>query len=136
MSNHTISYISFNQVHFVFINYFFKITGCFTHTFLIIIQTLDSINTNIKLNVGIVIHWAIGLTSGVFTNGPKDLGSVPGWVIPKTQKKWYLMLPCLILSIIRYISRVKWSNPGNGLAPSPTLWCSSYWKGSLRVNPD
>ena len=22
---------------------------------------------------------------------------------------------------------------GNGVAPSPTPWCSSYWKGSLRV---
>ena len=26
-------------------------------------------------------------------------------------KKWYLMPPCLTLSIIRYGSRVKWSNP-------------------------
>ena len=25
--------------------------------------------------------------------------------------KWYLMPPCLTLSIIRYGSRVKWSNP-------------------------
>ena len=48
-------------------------------------------------------------------------------------KKWYLMSPWLTLSIIRYISRVKWSNPGKGVAPSPTPWCSSYWKGSFRV---
>ena len=33
--------------------------------------------------------------------------------------------------IIRYTSRVKWSNPGNGVAPSPTPW-----KGSLRVALD
>ena len=39
-------------------------------------------------------------------------------------KKWYLMPPCLTLSIIRYGSRVKWSNPGKGVAPSPTPWCS------------
>ena len=32
-------------------------------------------------------------------------------------KKWYLMLPCLTLSIIRDVSRVKWNNPGNGVAP-------------------
>ena len=51
-------------------------------------------------------------------------------------KKWYLMIPCLALSIIRYGSRVKWSNPGKGVAPSPTPWCSSYWKGSLRVTLD
>ena len=41
--------------------------------------------------------------------------------------------PCLTLSIIRYVSRVKWSNPGKGVAPSPTPRCSSYWKGSLLV---
>ena len=46
-------------------------------------------------------------------------------------KKWYLMLPCLTLSIISYGSRVKWSNPGNGVAPSPTLLCSSYRKKAV-----
>ena len=30
-------------------------------------------------------------------------------------------------------SRVKWSNPGKWIAPSPTSRCSSYWKGSHRV---
>ena len=34
------------------------------------------------------------------------------------------------LSNIRYQSRVKWNNPGKGVAPSPTAQCSSYWKGS------
>ena len=34
-------------------------------------------------------------------------------------KKWYLMPPCLTLRIIRYGSRVKWSYPGKGVAPSP-----------------
>ena len=43
-------------------------------------------------------------------------------------KKWYLMLLCLTLSIIRYGSRVKWSNPGKGVAPFPTPWSSSSWK--------
>ena len=41
------------------------------------------------------------------------------------------MPPCVTLSIIRYGSRVKWSNPGKGVAPSPTPWCSSYRKGTL-----
>ena len=45
----------------------------------------------------------------VFANGPGDLGSIPGPVIPKTPK-WYLMPPCLTLSIIRFGSRVKCSN--------------------------
>ena len=43
-------------------------------------------------------------------------------------KKWYLMPPCLTLSIIRYGSMVKWSNPGKGVAPFPTPWCSKLSK--------
>ena len=27
----------------------------------------------------------------------------------------------------------KMEHPGNGVAPSPTPQCSSYWKGSLQV---
>ena len=48
-------------------------------------------------------------------------------------KKWYLMLPCLTLTIIRHGSRIKWSNPGNGVVSSTTPRCSSFWKGSLEV---
>ena len=54
----------------------------------------------------------------------------------KRLKKWYLTPPCLTLSIIRYGSRVKWSNPGKEVAPFPTPWCSSYRKGSLLVALD
>ena len=50
--------------------------------------------------------------------------------------KWYLIPPCLTLSNIRYVSRVKWSNPRKGVAPFPTPRCSSYWKGSLLVALD
>ena len=50
--------------------------------------------------------------------------------------KWYLIPPCLTLSIIRYVSRLKWSNPGKGVAPSLTPQCSSYWKGSFLVALD
>ena len=46
------------------------------------------------------------------------------------------MSPCLTLSIIRHVSRVKWINPENGVALSPTPRCSSYWKESLRVTLD
>ena len=51
-------------------------------------------------------------------------------------KKWYLIPPFLTLSNIKCISRVKWSNPGKGVAPSPTPRRCSYWKGSLRVALD
>ena len=50
--------------------------------------------------------------------------------------KWYLIPPCLTLSNIRWVSRVKWNNPGKGVVPSPTPQCSSYRKESLRVALD
>ena len=75
---------------------------------------------------------SIGLVFRVFVNVLEDRSSIPSRVIPKTQK-WYLMWPCLTLSIIRYGSCVKWSNPGKGIAPPPMTWCSSQWKWSLRV---
>ena len=71
----------------------------------------------------------------VFASSLGDLGSIPGRVIPKTLK-WYLMSPCLTISNIRYVSRVKLRNPGKGVAPSPTPRCSSYCKGSLLVALD
>ena len=54
----------------------------------------------------------------VFANGPGDLGSLPGQVIPKTQK---MVLDASLLNTQHYmVSRVKWSNPGKGVVPSPT----------------
>ena len=92
------------------------------------------------------IYLLIGLVGRVFTNGLGDWGSIPSWVIPKTlkkkkkkkkeKKKRDLISRCLTLGIISYVLRVKWSNPEKGVAPSPTLWCSSYWKGSLQVALD
>ena len=61
-------------------------------------------------------------------------GSIAGWLIRKTQKM--LVRPCITFNIIRYESKVRGSSPGNGVTPSPTPWCSSYWKGSLRVTLD
>ena len=46
--------------------------------------------------------------------------------------KWYWIPPCLTLSNIRYVSRVKCSNPGKAVAPSPWPRC----KGSLLVALD
>ena len=69
----------------------------------------------------------IGLVGRVFANGPGDLGSIPGRV---RLLKWYLKPPCLTLSNIRYVSRVKWNNPRKGvvaiekgafLSPSTTV---------------
>ena len=48
----------------------------------------------------------------------------------------YATLPCLTFSNIRYVSRVKRSNQGKGVVPSPMPWCSNYWKKSFRVTLD
>ena len=68
--------------------------------------------------------------SKVFANGLGDRSSIPGQVIPKIQK-WYLMPPCLTLSIIRYGSRVKWSNPEKGVAPPLHLGVVAIEKGAF-----
>ena len=62
--------------------------------------------------------YLIGPVGRVFANGRGDLGSIPSCIIPKTLK-WYLIPPCLTLSNIRYVSRVKRSNQGKGVASSP-----------------
>ena len=73
-----------------------------------------------------------GLLSGlgvrVFANGPGDLGSIPGRVIPKTQK---MVLDASLLSTQHYRVRIK-----GKVEQSPTHWCSSYRKGSLQVTLD
>ena len=77
----------------------------------------------------------IGLGVRVFTNGPGDLGSIPGRVIPKTQK---MVLDASLLNTQYYKVRIKGKveQSREGVAPSPTHWCSSYRKGSLRVTLD
>ena len=72
--------------------------------------------------------------SRVFANGSGDQGSIPGRVIPKTQKK--MVFDAALLSTPQCKVRVKWSNPGNGVIPSPTPQCGTYRKGSLRVTLD
>ena len=46
----------------------------------------------------------IGLVSRVFANGPRDLGSIPGRVIPKTLK---MVLDTSLLNPQRYKVRIK-----------------------------
>ena len=70
-----------------------------------------------------------------FANGPGDLGSIPGRVIPKTQK---MVLDASLLNTQHYKVRIKGKveQSREGVAPPPTPWCSSYRKGSLRVTLD
>ncbi len=46
-------------------------------------------------------------------------------------KKWYLMPPYLTLSITRYESRVKWSNPGKEQRPPLHLSVVAIKKGAF-----
>ena len=74
------------------------------------------------------LYRPIGIIVTVFTNGPGD--QVESY---RRFKKWYLMPPCLTLSILRCESRVKWGNTGKGVALSPT--CSSSRKGKPLRHP-
>ena len=77
-----------------------------------------SLNAKMSFIPSVVFSvWANGLMSRMFA----DQGSVPGRVIPLTQN---MVLDVTLLNTQHY--KVKWSNLGKGLAPSPTPWCSSY----------
>ena len=55
----------------------------------------------------------------MFANGPGDLGSIPGRVIPKTFK---MVLDTSLLNTQQYKVHIKGKveHPGKGVAPSPT----------------
>ena len=68
--------------------------------------------------------------SKVFAYSLEDRGSIPGRIIPNTQK----MEPDTELFntlIIMYRSRVKWNNPWNGVAPPLHLDVIAIEKGAL-----
>ena len=67
------------------------------------------------IQVYLTLIWLIGLVSRVFANGPGDLGSVPGRVVPKTLK---MVLDTSLLNTQQYKVCIKgkveqsreWSN--------------------------
>ena len=53
-------------------------------------------------------------------------------------KKWYFIPPCLTLSIISYVSGVKWNNSGKRVAPPRHLGVvaiekEAFWSPSTTV---
>ena len=82
-----------------------------------------------------LFNHVFGQVGRLFADGPGDLGSIPGHVIPKTLK---VVLDTSLFNTQQYkvLSRVKWSNPGKGVASSSTPRCSSNWNGSLLVALD
>ena len=61
-------------------------------------------------------------------NGLGDLGSIPGCVIPKFLK---MVLDTSLLNSQQYKVRVKWSNPGKGVAPSLLVGVVAIEKGAF-----
>ena len=63
----------------------------------------------------------------MFSNGPGDLGSIPGHVVPKTLK---LVLDTSLLNTQQYNVRIKGKveQSREWIAHFPTPQCSSYWK--------
>ena len=94
---------------------------------IIIIIIITSTTTDTIPDIGLVVR--------VFASGPGDLGSILGRVIPKTQK---MVLDASLLNTQHYKvwTKGKVEQSREGVAPSPTPWCSSYWEGSLRVTLD
>ena len=79
----------------------------------------------------------------MFTNSPGDLGSIPGRVIPKTQKKKKKkkkkkkerkVLDATQHYKVRIKGKMEQSRERSSNLPPP--WCSSYRKGSLWVTLD
>ena len=68
----------------------------------------------------------IGLVSRVFANGPVDRGSFLARVV--TQKSQKMILDAALLNNQHYKVRIKGKleQSRKGVAPYPTLWCSSY----------
>ena len=77
----------------------------------------------------------IDIVGRVFDSVPGDRGSMSGHSYQRL-KKWYLIPPCFTLTIIKYVSRVKWNNLGKGIPPFPTPQRSSKRKESLWVALD
>ena len=67
------------------------------------------------------MFWLIGLVGRVFANNPGDLGSIPGRVIPKTQK---MVLDTALLNTQQYKVRIKGKVEQNREMNSALLYTS------------
>ena len=85
-----------------------------------------------KTNDSLILFW-LGLQVFGFLPMVRETWVQSQFAYYQRLLKWYLIPPCLTLSNMKYISRVKWSNQGKRVAPSPKSRCSSYWKGNLLV---
>ena len=66
----------------------------------------------------------------VFASGPGDWGSIPGWVIPNTQK---MVLDATLLNTQYYKVCIKGKVEQSIEWSCALPYTSSYWKASFRV---
>ena len=116
-----------SQLYFCFFSFILNLSICLSIYCFGFFQGNENI-------CGFAVYIYIYTLSRVFANGPVDRSSIPDRLIPKTQK-WYLIPPCLTH---HYKVRIKgkWCIPQQGVGPSPTSWCSSYWKGEPSTTVD
>ena len=97
--------------------------------YLFINHTHTRIHTHTHTHIN--IYQPISITVRVLANAPGDRGSVPGRVIPKTQK---MIVDATLFNTQHYKVRIKgkWSNPGNGVAPPLHLGVVAIAKGTFR----
>ena len=122
----------------IFEHFFLLLNYFDSNNDLICQNIIPKISCNAVINLQLAVRVFlpdIGIAVRVFANGPGDMGSIPGRVIPKTQK---MVLDASFLNTQRYKVRIKGKveQSREGVAPSRTPWCSSYRKGSLRVTLD
>ena len=106
-SDHEYTYVAYSFRKYVM--YYF---------FLLLCQFYHSVTISLSISSLIVLLWLclcscftlpylyhhIGLAVRVFANGPGDLGSIPGQVIPKTQK---IVLDTSLLNTQHYKVQIK-----------------------------
>ena len=67
-------------------------------------RALSRIRTWFAVSIFLGDNVYFGLMSRVFVNGPGDRGSIPGWVIPRTQN---MVLDAALLNSQYYKVRIK-----------------------------
>ena len=80
--------------------------------------------------INVYITWPLAYWHA---SGPESQGSIPGWVIPWTQK---IVLDASWLNTQHYkvLINGKWSNPGKGVAPSLHLSVVAIEKGAFGLS--
>ena len=84
-----------------------------------------------------LLFFNISISLNFLSNSLRSFFSSPTLFLGVGQrlKKYYLLPLCLTLSIIRFRSRVTWSNPWKGVAFSPTRWCTKLSKREPSGHP-